>query len=79
MTSSVRHLRMFLHSPAGAKNLIGYLSQYGDLLRVSFSADYINDADRPTLSLGYLGASEAATKAILTAPRDIRLSRSDGK
>ena len=33
----------------------------------------------PTLSLGYFGASEAATKAIPTAARDIRLSRSDGK
>lgn len=70
---------MFLHSPSGAKNLIGYLSQYGDILRVSFNEEYVNDAQRPTLSLGYIGANEAATKAILTAPRDIRLSRSDGK
>lgn len=79
MTTSIRYLRMFLHSPAGARNLIGYLSQYGDILRVSFNADYVNHAGRPTLSLAYLGASEAATKQILTAPRDIRLSRSDGK
>lgn len=79
MTTSIRYLRMFLHSPTGAKNLIGYLSQYGDILRVSFNDAYVNDAGRPTLSLGYFGASEAATKAILTAARDIRLSRSDGK
>ena len=79
MTTSIRYLRMFLHSPVGARNLIGYLSQYGDILRVSFSDAYVNDAGRPTLSLGYLGTSEAATKEILTAPRDIRLSRSDGK
>ena len=79
MSTSIRYLRMFLHSPAGAKNLIGYLSQYGDILRVSFNDDYVNDANRPTLSLGYFGASEAATKLILTAARDIRLSRSDGK
>jgi serine/threonine-protein kinase HipA len=79
MSTSIRYLRMFLHSPAGAKNLIGYLSQYGDILRVSFNDDYVNDVGRPTLSLAYLGASEAATKAILTAPRDVRLSRSDGK
>ncbi|WGG49359.1 type II toxin-antitoxin system HipA family toxin [Rugamonas sp. DEMB1] len=79
MSTSIRYLRMFLHSPAGAKNLIGYLSQYGDILRVSFNDDYVNDAERPTLSLAYLGANEAATKAILTARRDIRLSRSDGK
>jgi serine/threonine-protein kinase HipA len=79
MSTSIRYLRMFLHSPAGAKNLIGYLSQYGDILRVSFNDDYVNDANRPTLSLGYFGASEAATRAILTAARDIRLSRSGGK
>ena len=79
MTTSIRYLRLFLHSPAGKKNLIGYLSQYGDILRVSFNDEYVNDAQRPTLSLGYYGANEAATKAILTAPRDIRLSRSDGK
>lgn len=79
MTTSIRYLRLFLHSPAGKKNLIGYLSQYGDILRVSFNDEYVNDAQRPTLSLGYYGANEAATRAILTAPRDIRLSRSDGK
>lgn len=79
MTTSIRYLRLFLHSPAGKKNLIGYLSQYGDILRVSFNDEYVNDAQRPTLSLGYFGTNEAATKAILTAPRDIRLSRSDGK
>jgi serine/threonine-protein kinase HipA len=79
MSTAIRYLRMFLHSPADAKNLIGYLSQYGDILRVSFNDDYVSDANRPTLSLGYLGASEAATRAILTAARDIRLSRSDGK
>jgi serine/threonine-protein kinase HipA len=79
VTTPVRYLRMFLHSPAGVKNPIGYLSQYGDILRVSFSEEYVNDARRPTLSLGYFGANEAATRAILTAPRDTRLSRSDGK
>jgi serine/threonine-protein kinase HipA len=79
MSTSIRYLRMFLHSPAGTRNPIGYLSQYGDILRVSFNEAYVNDAKRPTLSLGYLGASEAATKEILTAPRDIRLTRSDGK
>ncbi|MBB3119794.1 type II toxin-antitoxin system HipA family toxin [Pseudoduganella violacea] len=79
MSTAIRYLRMFLHSPDGAKNLIGYLSQYGDILRVSFSDDYVNNAARPTLSLSYLGASEATTRAILSAPRDIRLARSDGK
>ena len=79
MSTSIRYLRMFLHSPVGIKNPIGYLSQYGDILRVSFNDDYVNDTNRPTLSLAYVGANEAATKAILSAARDIRLSRSDGK
>ena len=79
MSTAIRYLRMFLHAPAGGRTLIGYLSQYGDILRVSFNEDYVSDAHRPTLSLGYLGANEAATRLILTAPRDIRLSRSDGK
>ncbi|MGK5027342.1 type II toxin-antitoxin system HipA family toxin [Janthinobacterium sp. RB2R34] len=79
MSTSIRYLRMFLHSPSGTRNLIGYLSQYGDILRVSFNDDYVNHAGRQTLSLAYVGGGEAATKQILTAPRDIRLSRSDGK
>jgi len=79
MTTSIRYLKMFLHTPTGEKNFIGYLSQYGDILRVSFNDSYVNDDSRPTLSLGYLGANAAATKAILTAARDIRLARSDGK
>lgn len=79
MTTSIRYLQMYLHSPRGEKRHIGYLSQYGDILRVSFVDDYVNDPARPTLSLGYIGPSEEATRAILTAPRDIRLSRGDGK
>lgn len=79
MSTSIRYLRMFLHAPTGGRNLIGYLSQYGDILRASFVEEYVNDAHRPTLSLGFLGGSETATKSILTARRDIRLSRNDGK
>lgn len=79
MTTAIRYLRMLLHTPAGTKRPIGYLSQYGDILRVSFNDDYLNDSNRPTLSLAYAGTSEAATRAILSAPRDIRLARSDGK
>lgn len=44
MSTSIRTLRMFLHSPAGDKNLIGYLSRYGDILRASFNEDYVEDA-----------------------------------
>lgn len=79
MTTSIRYLRLFLHTPARGKSHIGYLSQYGDILRVSFNDAYVENANRPTLSLGYRGATEADTRAILTAPRDIRVSRSDGK
>jgi serine/threonine-protein kinase HipA len=79
MSTSIRYLRMYMHTPSGDKRKIGYLSQYGDLLRVSFDEDYINDPLRPTLSLSYRGNSEAETRAILSATRDVRVARSDGR
>ena len=78
MTTDIRYLRMLLHLSGGGKRGIGYLSQYGDILRASFDADYITDPRRPTLSLALRGATEADTQAILGAARDVRLSRSDG-
>ena len=78
MTTEIRYLRMSLHLPGGGKRGIGYLSQYGDILRASFDADYIADPHRPTLTLALRGATEADTQAILGAARDVRLSRSDG-
>jgi serine/threonine-protein kinase HipA len=36
MNTSIRYLRLYLHCPAQGKRAIGYLSQYGDILRVSF-------------------------------------------
>ena len=39
MSTAIRYLRLFMHRPAaqgGGKRGIGYLSQYGDILRVSF-------------------------------------------
>jgi serine/threonine-protein kinase HipA len=78
MTTSIRYLRLYLHCPQG-KRPIGYLSQYGDILRVSFDDDYINDEKRPTLSLSYRAATEEATKAILSSSKDTRLSHTDGK
>ena len=78
MTTEIRYLRMSLHLPGGARRGIGYLSQYGDILRASFDADYIADPERPTLTLALRGATEADTQAILAAARDARLSRSDG-
>ena len=79
MTTEIRYLRMSLHLPGGGKQGIGYLSQYGDILRASFDADYIADPHRPTLTLALRGATEANTQAILGAARDVRLSRSDGR
>jgi serine/threonine-protein kinase HipA len=77
--TEIRYLRMSLHLPGGGKRAIGYLSQYGDILRASFDADYIADPQRPILSLALRGATEADTRAILGAARDVRLSRSDGR
>lgn len=79
MSTFIRYLRMYLHTVDGRKLPIGYLSQYGDILRVSFDRDYIEDPQRPTLSLSYRGADDAATRAILSAARDVRLTRSDGR
>ena len=76
--TSIRYLRMTLHLPGGGQRAIGYLSQYGDILRASFDDDYINDPARPTLSLALRGATQADTRAILGAARDARLSRGDG-
>lgn len=78
MSTAIRYLRLYLHSPQG-KRPIGYLSQYGDILRVSFDLDYIQDPQRPMLSLSYLGSTEDGTRQILSAMRDGRLVRNDGK
>ena len=58
MSTSIRYLRLYLHRPAsqgnrggGEREGIAYLSQYGDILRVSFDEAYINNPERPTLSL----------------------------
>ncbi|MCC2597664.1 HipA domain-containing protein [Pusillimonas sp. MFBS29] len=79
MTTSIKYLRMYLHQPAGDRRAIGYLSQYGDILRVSFDDDYVNDPERPLLSLSYQGTTQAATREILTSMRDARLVRNDGR
>ncbi len=82
MSTAIRYLRLYLHRPAaqgGGRRAIGYLSQYGDILRVSFDEDYIADPARPTLSLSYQGASDAQTQQILRSARDARLVRTDGR
>ncbi len=79
MSTSIRYLRLYLHSPQGGRRGIGHLSRYGDILRVSFDEDYIADPERLTVSLSLRGATEAQTRQILGAPRDERLVRSDGR
>ena len=85
MSTSIRYLRLYLHRPPlasgapGERDAIGYLSQYGDILRVSFDESYIRNPQRPTLSLSYQGADEAATQQILASARDARLVRTDGR
>ena len=76
---NIKYLRAYLHMPDGTRRPIGYLSQYGDILRMSFDEDYIADAQRPALSLAYRGANETATRAILASPHDARLVRTDGR
>ena len=86
MSTTIRYLRLYLHRPpqadgsasesgttASRREAIGYLSQYGDILRVSFDEAYIRNPQRPTLSLSYQGADEAATQQILASARDARL------
>lgn len=82
MSTAIRYLRLYMHRPAaqgGGRRGIGYLSQYGDILRISFDEDYIADSARPTLSLSYTGETEAATRQILASARDARLVRTDGR
>ena len=79
MNTAIKYLRMVLHQPAGAPREIGYLSQYGDIMRVSFVDSYINDPQRPTLSLAYRGQSDAETRQILSALRDARLVTQTGR
>ena len=79
MGTSIKYLRMVLHLPDRTRRPIGYLSQYGDILRASFEPDYVADPDRPLLSLTYRGSDEAQTRSILEAARDSRLVRSDGR
>lgn len=77
--STIRYLRMYLHQPDRSRRAIGYLSQYGDILRVSFDADYVDDPARPALSLAYRGTDEPATRAILSSARDARLVSTNGR
>ena len=43
MTIAIHYLRLFLHLPSGERRAIGYLSQFGDVHRVSFDDAYVDD------------------------------------
>ena len=79
MNTSIKYLRLYLHRPGLVRRPIGYLSQYGDIVRVSFDPEYVNDPARPVLSLSYQGIDDASTCQILTSMRDTRLVRNDGR
>ena len=79
MSTSIRYLRIYMHTPGHQKMPIGHISVYGDLIRVSFDEDYIKNSQRPTLSLAYRGKNETETTAILRAEKDLRVARNDGK
>lgn len=68
--------QLLLHSPEATEpTQIGWLSQIGENLRVSFTDDYVDDPNRLTLSQLYTGHNEDETRAILTAIDDERLVR----
>ena len=67
--------QLLLHTPGGAVQELGWLSQMGDIVRASFSGAYISNAQRPTLSQLYVGGTDAQSRAILSARDDERLVR----
>lgn len=44
--TQLRYLRLHLHLPSGERRPIGFLSGFGDVLRVSFDESYIGDPAR---------------------------------
>lgn len=70
----LKHLRLLLYDEP-----IGVLTQYGDYLRVSFDSTYIEDSQRPTLSLSYRGVTESDTQAILRSTVDARVIQGNGR
>jgi serine/threonine-protein kinase HipA len=73
MSTQVRYLRLYLHQPTGGRRPIGFLSEYGDLLRVSFDEGYIEDPNRPRLSLALAPKAGEDARSVLRAQRDLRL------
>ncbi|WP_404667067.1 type II toxin-antitoxin system HipA family toxin [Roseateles asaccharophilus] len=68
--------RLQLHTPQSVTpRPIGWISQCGDVIRVTFDDDYISDRRRPTLSQSLRGASPAAEMSTLSSMTDKRLVR----
>src|ERR1700712_4389024 len=75
-SDAVTMAQVVLHGPAGgAPALVGWISQAGDTLRVSFAPVYIDDPERLTLSQLYTGNDDRDTRQILGAINDERVVR----
>jgi len=79
MSLSLRVLRLYLHSPDLQKIPIGYISSFGDLVRISFDENYINHPNRLVVSQAYQAFKKGDSEAILRSEKDIRLVRNDAK
>lgn len=79
--AEVRYLKLWLHNArttgvtaaVASKTHIGYLSQYADIHKLSFTAEYIDDAQRPVLGQAYVGNTPHTTRDILSASTDARV------
>ncbi len=71
--AEIRYLKLWLHGPSGPKAHIGHLSQYGDLYKLSFTPEYIDNPERWVLGQAYVGSTPQATRDILSAATDSRV------
>ncbi|CAN5481925.1 type II toxin-antitoxin system HipA family toxin [soil metagenome] len=74
--SAITMAEVRLHLPSStASQRVGWLSEVGDSLRLSFDPEYVGNAGRLTLSQLYRGATAQETVQILNAVNDERLVR----
>jgi serine/threonine-protein kinase HipA len=74
--AEIRYLKLWLHQPGqpeGSKLHIGYLSQYSDIYRLSFTPEYIDNPQRLVLGQAFVGSTPQATRDILSADTDPRV------
>lgn len=74
-TDPITMAQLLLHTPQDGVENIGWLSQFGNNIRVSFAREYIENPNRLTLSQVFTGGNEAQTLEILRARDDERLVR----